>query len=225
MLSALQGEARREILLLLPAERDTPAKIFRALEGLYGEKATIVQLRAHFFTCNQQTGEGVGMFILRLRECLARWRAREPRPDDDDGDEMLRSQLVAGLRPGPVQVELQKLLRRNPTLKFADVSMEAKAVEQDHHAEEASARSTFMPPTAPVPVKSVDEWREVREALKAEVLAKVNEQMSTHKESILGEIQQQFRENQHPQPQPGPRGGPNRSNWGNQGRRQERPLR
>lgn len=81
------------------------------------------------------------MVILRLRGCLARWRAREPRIDDDDdnGDEMLRSQLVAGLHPGPVQVELQKLLRRNPTLKFADVSKEAKAVEheQDHHAEEA----------------------------------------------------------------------------------------
>ena len=42
VLSALQGEARREILLLLPAERDTPAKIFQALGGLYGEKATIV---------------------------------------------------------------------------------------------------------------------------------------------------------------------------------------
>ena len=161
------------------------------------------------------------MFILRLLGVSA----REPRPDDDDGDEMLRSQLVAGLRPGPVQVELQKLLRRDPTLKLADVSSEAKAVEQeqDHHAEEDSARRTFISPPAPVPVKYVDEWREVREALKAEVLAKVKEQMSTLKEGILREIRQQFRETQRPQP--GPRGGPNRSNWGNQGRRRERPLR
>lgn len=217
VLSALQGEARREVLLLSSTDRDSPTKIFKALEGLYGEQATVVQLRARFFTCKQQTGEDVGGFILRLRECLARWRMKEPRDDGDgnDDDEMLRSQLVAGLRPGPVQLELQKLLRRNPGLTFTEVRKEAKAVERelDHNVEEAETRRTYVPPSAPDPARSADEWQEIRKTLKAEVLAEVKEQMTTLKDSILGEIRQQFRENQPPPPQQGASGARNLTRW------------
>lgn len=215
VLSALQGEARREVLLLAPTDRDSPTKIFRVLEGLYGEQVTVVQLRARFFTCKQQAGEEVGGFILRLRECLARWRLKEPAAEGaGDDDEMLRSQLVAGLRPGPMQLELQKLLRRNPDLTFAAVRKEAQAVERElnRSTEEVDTRRTYVPPSAPDPAKSTEEWQELKKALKAEVLAEVKEQITTLKDSILGEIRQQFRENQHP-PQPGSSGGRNQPRW------------
>lgn len=216
VLSALQGEARREILLLATADRDNPAKIFKALEEVYGEPISVVQLRARFFTCKQQTGEEVGAFILRLRECLAKWRSREPRDENaDNDDEMLRSQLVAGLRPGPLQTELQKLLRRNPDLKFADVSKEAKAVEQEqsHSSEETSVRRTYVPPPAPAPAKTTEDLKQMRETLKAEVLLEVKEQISSLKESILGEIRQQFQEYPPPQPPIDQQSSRNRGRW------------
>lgn len=212
VLNALEGEARREILLLAAGDRDSPAKIFKALENVYGEEITVVQLRARFFTCKQQAGEEVGAFTLRLRECLARWRKME---EGEDDDEMLQSQLVAGLRPGHLQTELQKLIRRNTTLTFSEVCKEAKAVEQEQHqhAEEASTRRAYVPAPAPKAAKASDEWQQMRETLKAEVLAEMQDQMSTLKEGILGEIRQQFRECQALQPQEDQRGSKNRGRW------------
>lgn len=223
VLSTLQGDARREVLLLPADDRNTPDKIFKALTDLYGEQATVVQLRAKFFTCRQQVGEEVGGFVLRLRECLARWREKEPRAEGErnDDDEMLRSQLVAGLRSGPIQQELHKLLRRQPTLTFAEVSKEAKAVEreQDHDIEEATSRRTYVPTKAPNAGRPVDNWQEIKQTLKAEVLAEVKEEMLTLKDSILGEIRQQFRENRPSTRQSDQRGV---SRWGNDQRPRRR---
>lgn len=95
ILSALQGEAKREVSLLSATERDTAQKIFSVLERLYGDNVSDCQTRAQFFKCQQQVGEGVGPFILRLRESHSRWRSKEP--TDGSDDEMLRSQLVLGL--------------------------------------------------------------------------------------------------------------------------------
>lgn len=67
--------------------------------------------------------------------------------------------------------------------------------EQNQHAEEASTRRAYVPTPAPTPVK-------LRETLKAEVLSEMKDQISTLKESILGEIRQQFRERQAPQADP-----------------------
>ncbi|XP_062374615.1 uncharacterized protein LOC134062574 isoform X2 [Sardina pilchardus] len=231
VLSALQGEARREILLLPAGNRDSPTKIFKALEDVYGEQVSVVQLRARFFTCRQQAGEEVGAFILRLRECLARWRSKEEGPVDDSDDEMMRSQLVTGLRPGPLQTELQKLLRRNPTMKFAEVSREAKAVEQEqvHGSEEASTRRTYTSTSAPTAAKTAEDWQQIREKLKAEVLSEVKGQIDTLKESILGEIRQQFQASQPPQAPSDSRGARNRGRWETMNpplrRRRERALR
>lgn len=187
VLSSLQGDARREVLLLSAGDRDTPDKIFKALTELYGERATVVQLRAKFFTCRQQAGEEVSGFVLRLRECFARWREKEPRAEGErnDDDEMLRSQLVAGLRSGPIQQELQKLLRRQPTLTFVEVTKEAKAVEheQDHDIAEATSRRTYVPAKASSDARSSDSWQEMKQTLKAEVLAEVKEEMLTLKDS------------------------------------------
>lgn len=122
---------------------------------------------------------------------------------------------MAGLRPGPLQTELQKLLRRNPDLKFADVSKEAKAVEQEqsHSSEETSVRRTYVPPPAPAPAKTTEDLKQMRETLKAEVLLEVKEQISSLKESILGEIRQQFQEYPPPQPPIDQQSSRNRGRW------------
>lgn len=76
VLSALEGNAKREILLLVERERNTDVKILNALASLYGGQQPVAQLRIQFFNCKQQPGEGVGPFTLRLRELHHRWRCK-----------------------------------------------------------------------------------------------------------------------------------------------------
>ena len=132
-----------------------------ALEKLYGENISLAQLRTHFFTCRQQADEGVG---VRLRECLSRWRAKEPGAAQSDA-EMLKSQLVLGLRPGPVQTEIQRLLRRESGLSFQNIYKEAKAVEREHRTplEEPGACHAYAAPvmTRPPPQeRPLTDWKD-----------------------------------------------------------------
>lgn len=48
VINALQGEARREIVLLKAEDRNTAEKILMALRKLYGEHASLAQLRTVF---------------------------------------------------------------------------------------------------------------------------------------------------------------------------------
>ena len=54
VLSALEGEPRREILILEKADRDTPGKICDQLKGLYGDKMSAGALRSMFYDCRQR---------------------------------------------------------------------------------------------------------------------------------------------------------------------------
>lgn len=148
-----------------------------------------------FFTCRQHADEGVGLFILRLRECLSRWRAKEAGTAEPDS-EMLKSQLVLGLRPGPVQIELPRLLRREPRLSFEDLCKEAKAVEQEHRtlAEEPTMCQAVIAPlsTRPLPQETLlANWQEMRDSLRAEILKEMSSQLSDMKEALLTEMRTQ----------------------------------
>lgn len=97
----------------------------------------------------------MGLFILRLRECLSRWRAKEEGVAAADA-EMLKSQLVLGLR----------LLRREPDMTFEDVWKEAKAVERELNTrrEEVGAWQAHVAPvsTRPqAPAKPDMDWQEL----------------------------------------------------------------
>ena len=49
VLSSLEGEAKREILALERASRNTPKRIFDVLVALYGDNTHISTLRTQFF--------------------------------------------------------------------------------------------------------------------------------------------------------------------------------
>ncbi|XP_041961809.1 uncharacterized protein LOC121720042 [Alosa sapidissima] len=200
ILSALQGEAKREVLLLPPAEKDTADHIFEALGRIYGDAVTVSQLRAQFFKCQQQAGEGVGPFILRLRESHSRWRAKEPTVGSDD--EMLRSQLVLGLQPGPVQMELQRRARREPTLAFDEACKEAKAMEKEtqqaHAPMDVETRRTYNSPTQPQPshgskssTDPLQDWGSLKEAMRTELVEELRAQVNDMKTSLLAELRTQ----------------------------------
>lgn len=181
--------------LLKDTDRNTDSKIFDALEKLYGENVSTSQLRSLFFKCQQQTGEGVGPFILCLCESHSRWRNKEPATGSDD--EMLRRQLVLGLVPGTVQTELQCWVRREPELTFEEACREAKAMEKETEraaAESINTRRTYNSPSQPAPPNKVDplqDWSKLKEALRAELAEELRTQVTDLKTSLLAEIRTQ----------------------------------
>lgn len=111
LLTALEGEAKREIQLVLPPDRNTGKKILDFLQNLYFKPTTKAQLRANFFNCTQQPNENINAYILRLREMFFKWQEHGDVAVDDQ-DDMMLDQLMVGLRKGPVKQEMNWLMRR-----------------------------------------------------------------------------------------------------------------
>ncbi|KAG1937102.1 hypothetical protein F2P79_018334 [Pimephales promelas] len=178
VLSALEANAKREVVLLAVDQRDTDTKILEALSKLYGVQRPVAQLRVQFFNCKQEPGEGVSDFILRLRELHFRWRAMDPLETGTD-DELLRTQFAMGLRTGSLKQELQRQLRRTSTLTFVEACEEAKALERElGHTEEASVCPTVATTSYPRPIAM--ELQQVKDALRAELRQELKEQRLRH---------------------------------------------
>lgn len=201
VLSALEGNAKREIILLAEGERNTDVKILDALASLYGGQQSVAQLRIQFFNCKQQPGEGVGPFTLRLRELHQRWRDKEPLTAGTD-DELLRTQCIMGLRHGLIKQELSRQVRRAPTSTFADTCSEAKALEQElAPEEEVQVCPTFStPPSRPAVTPtgvedermSASDWQRMKDSLRTELQQELKEQLTSLGKSLVEELKGQL---------------------------------
>lgn len=130
ILSALSGEAKREVLLLPDNARDTDVKILDFLTVLYEGSQSLATLRAQFYECRQGAEEEMGAFILRFRELYHRWQVKE-QIDVTVEDELLRTQFIRGLQESHVKQELKRLLRRTREITFPAICKEAKALERE----------------------------------------------------------------------------------------------
>lgn len=101
VLGLLDGEAKREILILERACRNMPKKIFDVLSALYGDNTHVSTLRTQYFNCRQEPQQTLRSFALRLRELFSRLRQRED-VGLGEGDVLLRDQFIMGLREGPI---------------------------------------------------------------------------------------------------------------------------
>lgn len=186
---ALEGEAKREMKLLNPGRRLTSVDLLSELKRLYGRVTPVAQIRAQFFKCHQQEEETVSAFILRLRELFSTWREQEPAGSAQD-EMTIRDQLVLGLRPGVVQQELQRQVRRKPTLSFTEVCSEVRALEVELKMEPVCASRIFVPQTNQSMVApSLEEWRET---VRAELRKEITDQLSVIKETLTDEIKRQL---------------------------------
>ena len=209
IVGALEGEAKREVRLLDPTKRLTSTAILHELKRLYGQVIPVAQLRARFFKCHQQEEETAAAYILRLRELFSTWREHEPAGSAQD-EMTIRDQLVLGLRPGLVQQELQRQVRRNPTMSFSEVSSEARALEAELKMEFAHASRVSVPQPRQAPVTSgLEEWREtVRAELRKEMKDQLNVLKEALTETLTEEIKRQLspQTNPHRDVTPSPRG-------------------
>ncbi|KAE8296865.1 hypothetical protein D5F01_LYC05635 [Larimichthys crocea] len=148
--------------LLDPIKRSTSTAILHELKKIYGQVIPVAQLRAKFFKCHQQEDETAAAYILRLRELFSTWREHEPAGSAQD-ETTVRDQLVLGLRPGLVQQELQRQVRRNPTMSFGAVSSELRALEAELKMEFACASRVSVPqPRQALATPCPEDWKETK---------------------------------------------------------------
>lgn len=193
---ALEGEAKRELQLLRPRERNTSQKILDILQGLYGQSASRAHLRASFFNCKQRPEESVRTFVLRLRELFARWREQDE--DEHDGEDLLLDQLMVGLKPGRVKQELSRQMRRNERMTFSEATKEARFLEQESEDGEPAVCSQRVVARSPGGVATTSTGEppsQIRAEMQAELLKEMRkeiaEQMKVISANLLAELKTQ----------------------------------
>lgn len=202
VLGALEGDAKREIMLLGRNQRDTHKKILDFLQTLYARPATKSQLRANFFNCKQRTEESVGSFILRLRELYSKW---EEQDGDGVADDLLLDQFMVGLQRGPIRQELGRQMRRQ-AMSFDAACKEARALEQEFQENDENVLANRV--AAHMRPHHTDNNLEmmkssIQDNLKTELLCEmkkeIQEQLKNLSSSLVQEIQTQLSAQQSPQ--------------------------
>ena len=200
VLGALEGDAKREIMLLGQNQRDTHKKILDSLQTLYAKPATKSQLRANFFNCKQQTEESVGSFILRLRELYCKWEE-----EDRDGvaDDLLLDQFMVGLQNGPIKQELCRQMRRQ-AMSFDVAIKEARALEQEFHENDDVFANRVASHLRPHHTDNNFETMksriqiDLKTELLCEIKKEIQEQLKSLSSSLVQEIKTQFSAQQSP---------------------------
>lgn len=194
LLGALEGNAKRELQLVSPTEKDTGQKVLRNLHSLYAQPVTKAHLRTHFFNCKQRTDEAVVDFILRLRELFFRWQECDPE-GTDDGDQLLLDQLMIGLNKGPVRQELSRQWRRQDRMTFKEACKEAQALAREYQEDEEVAQSNRIV-TSQVNINSERLKSQIKAELKDELLGEIKteikEQLKVLSADLVAEIRTQF---------------------------------
>lgn len=192
ILGSLEGEAKREILALEEANRDTAEKIFDRLTLLYGDNTPIAALRAQFFNCRQGPKQSIRSFALQILEMFSRLRRRGS-AGLGDGDALARDQFVMGLRDGHTRQALKAQLRRDPNMTFEDMRQEALELEEDQSEQgeqhgcmnvRSSETSTVTAVTAAAAAPETD-WKQ---ELRTEIMKDVQEQITAMSKAILEEL-------------------------------------
>lgn len=193
---ALEGEAKREMRLLDPTKRSTSTAILHELKKIYGQVIPVAQLRAKFFKCHQQEDETAAAYILRLRELFSTWREHEPAGSAQD-ETTVRDQLVLGLKPGLVQQELQRQVRRNPRMSFGEVSSELRALEAELKMEFACASRVSVPqPRQALATPCPEDWKET---VRAELRKEMKDQLNVLKEALTETLTEEIKRQLSPQ--------------------------
>lgn len=196
LLAALDGEARRQARLFKAEEKNNTKALLDALQKKYSDGGSRAQRRSRFFSCRQGQDEGVESFILKLRELYFDWQGREPTQEEEG--EYLLDQFTLNLRPGPIQQEIHRQVRRNPQLTFAAVCTEAVALEQEQqHGEDHAWVRRAMTPTAAAspgntPRSEMPDLSQLKSELQAELRKEVAEQLKGLSTSIVEELRKQI---------------------------------
>lgn len=190
IMAALEGRAKREAMLFNTEDRRSLVALWAALRDRFGSLTPVPALRARFFDCKQSGDESVQEYLLHTRELFSRWFRAEPEGSAKD-QSTLCHQFLKGLREGPLKQELQRHLRRQPEMTFAQVSTEAEVLAREMGSKDCQVCRTVVPPStsAPAMVTTADleEWKKT---MQAELRQEMKEGLSSLTETLLNEVRQ-----------------------------------
>lgn len=197
IMSALDGRAKREAMLLTEAQRSSPATLWAALKDRFGALTPAAEARSRFFDCTQRD-ESVQEYLLRSRELFSRWRRAEPEGSAKD-EATIKDQFIRNLREGEIKRELKTLLRRRPNATFQEVSDEAEALDRESRSKDCRVCHAAIPPLAAAAptMADLEKWKET---MRAELQQEVKEQMATLTETLVREIRQSTSQSEAPPP-------------------------
>lgn len=187
-IQSLEGEAKRQVLILPETERDAFEKIVTVLKELYGDKMPASVLRSMCFSCRQELPETVQEFALRLQELFQKLRKRDPE-GTPNSDRLLREQFIDGLTDRFLRRELRMLTLTTPTLSFSDINREARLRQE---AEGEGATCFAIGRTAPSTAAPLD-LQQLKKDLKEEMTAEIKSQMVSLTKELTKELVKELR--------------------------------
>lgn len=200
VINSLDGEAKREILILPERERNTVEKVFEKLEELHATAPASVA-RSLFFNCRQQAEESVRAFALRLQESWQKMMIKDAQ-NILNPDVLMRDQFLVGLDDDCLRRDLKMKVTLDNALTFADVKREAilrAGLEEEGQAGCGMVRA------APATRPWEDDFQRLKLELKTELAKQVETQVTNLSQSLLQGIREELRKVQFdkaPQHQP-----------------------
>lgn len=143
-INALEGEARRAVMVLPEKDRDSRTAIVLRLESLYGQSTPIAELRRRLYTRSQHDQETMSQYAVALQEiwCQLEKQMAPTGTGISNPDQLIRDQFLFGVRSSSIKRALRDRVRADDTVKFVDILQEAIEREQEElEHEQAIARS------------------------------------------------------------------------------------
>ena len=186
VLSHLEGETKRQILVVAAGERDTTEKVFKRLKSLYGDKMSASVLRSLCFSCRQELTETVPDFSLRLQELFKKLKEKDA-GGIPNMDAMMRDQFVHGLQDKVLKRELRTLTVSSPSLSFIDVYKEA-SIRLEITGEVACDAVGHLTNALTAPV----DLEQLKKELRGEMVAEIQKKMASLTKGIVSELREEF---------------------------------
>ncbi|KAL2097871.1 hypothetical protein ACEWY4_007078 [Coilia grayii] len=191
VLSSLEGEARRQVMILAENNRDTTEKLFDHLGQLYGDKVPASVLRSMYFNCRQESRESVRAFSLRLQELFQRLKRKDGGSLARE-DVLLRDQFIDGQRDVVLRRELRTKLLLNPNISFLDIQQEAIIRTEAYGEEEVAAHVYYTEQVRPT-TSSDTTLAQVKDELRKEIMGEIKQQMTSLSQGILQELRSEIK--------------------------------
>lgn len=176
----LKDEAKATVKFMMDEKEETVDNIFSVLRDTYGDKVPIGTRLKDFYDRAQNAGETIRSYAYDLRERLNRVQRREPNRVADV-ENVLKEQLVLGLRDDFLRREMKRRLKSEPGLTFVQL-MQAAIIWSEE--EETQTSSNVRSSTRARGVVNVTAAQDAPSALSLEKLHEAIQKIAARQEEL-----------------------------------------
>lgn len=119
LMDHLSGEAKDEVRMHQPPDRDTADKILKILTDVYSNTESVAQLQTAFFQRKQRLDEPLQHYSLELMKMMAKIVKKDDKSVGDP-DLMLTEMFINGVRDRQLHRDLRRQALEHPSMKFEE---------------------------------------------------------------------------------------------------------